>query len=191
MGKIFCLMGKSSSGKDTIYKKLMTSEQASFSKIVLYTTRPIREGEKEGREYHFILDEEMTALEQQGKIVEMRAYDTCYGVWKYATIDENMDLENRNYLMIGTIEAFVALKKYYGSDVVVPIMIELDDGVRLQRALDRERQQNVPKYSELCRRFLADEADFSSERKLEAGIERVFVNDDLDRCTKEILDYIM
>lgn len=49
MGKIFYIMGKSSSGKDTIYSRLLEDSQLGLSRIVLYTTRPMREGEQEGR----------------------------------------------------------------------------------------------------------------------------------------------
>ena len=69
-------------------------------------------------------------------------------------------------------------------------MIELDDGVRLQRALDREKTQKHPKYQELCRRYLADEQDFSQEKRAEAEIEKSFYNDDLNRCLSEIKAYI-
>ena len=83
MGRIFCLMGKSSSGKDTLYARL--SEKLHFSTIVPYTTRPIREGEEEGREYHFITEKEVEEFEKQGRIIELRAYNTVHGVWKYPT----------------------------------------------------------------------------------------------------------
>ena len=53
MGKIFYIMGKSSSGKDTIYSRLLQDSELGLSRIVLYTTRPMREGETEGKEYHF------------------------------------------------------------------------------------------------------------------------------------------
>ncbi len=56
MGKIFYLMGKSSSGKDTIYKELI-QKFPKMKRIVLYTTRPRREGERDGVEY-FFTDEE-------------------------------------------------------------------------------------------------------------------------------------
>ena len=59
MGKIFYLMGKSSSGKDTIYKKLIQDPELKLKTIVLYTTRPIRAGEQEGMEYHFVTEEVM------------------------------------------------------------------------------------------------------------------------------------
>ena len=52
MGKIVCLMGKSSTGKDTIYKELLKRKNIAFRTVVSYTTRPIRAGEQEGVEYH-------------------------------------------------------------------------------------------------------------------------------------------
>ena len=73
---------------------------------------------------------------------------------------------------------------------MLPILIELDDGERLQRALDRERGQDHPKYEEMCRRFLADGEDFSEENIKAAGIERRFSNNQLEACTRAIEDYI-
>ena len=189
MGRIFCLMGKSSSGKDTLYARL--SEKLHFSTIVPYTTRPIREGEEEGREYHFITEKEVEEFEKQGRIIELRAYNTVHGVWKYLTVDDKQtDVEHRDYLMIGTLEAYEQIRDYFGMDKVCPVYVEVDDGLRLQRALDRERAQDQPKYAEMCRRFLADEEDFSEEKIKEAEIQKRFVNDDLDLCVKNIIKYI-
>lgn len=191
MGKIFYLMGKSSSGKDTIYKKLMDDHDLALKNIVLYTTRPIRSGEQEGVEYHFVTDEDLHALSKQGRVIENRTYHTCLGDWSYFTVDdENVDLLKDSYLMIGTIESFVKTREYYGCEQVVPVMIELDDGIRLTRALEREKAQSEPKYSEMCRRFLADEADFSEEKKQQAGIISCFVNEDLNTCLSQIKEYI-
>lgn len=85
MGKIFCLMGKSSTGKDTIYKMLRDEKALQLQTIVPYTTRPIRAGETEGVEYHFIDEQRLLKLEKEGKVIEQRAYDTIYGIWRYAT----------------------------------------------------------------------------------------------------------
>lgn len=189
MGKIFCVMGKSSSGKDTLYQ--MLKKELEFDSIVPYTTRPIREGETNGVEYHFVTEEEVAELEEAGKIIELRAYNTVHGIWKYFTADDaQIDLEHRNYLMIGTVEAYQKLKAYYGEEHLVPIYIEVDDGIRLQRALNREKLQEQPKYAEMCRRFLADEVDFSEEKLAEAGIEKRFVNKTLDVTKQELMDYI-
>lgn len=191
MGNIFYIMGQSSSGKDTIYKKLLEINEQSLKTIIPYTTRPIRAGEKEGIEYHFVDEEQLEEIERTGKLIELRAYTTFHGIWKYFTVnDGQIDLTTNSYLMIGTLESYNKTREYYGKDQVIPILIELDDGVRLQRALDRERMQDIPKYQEMCRRFLADSVDFKEEKIREAGIARRFNNDDLERCLREIHLYI-
>ena len=101
-----------------------------------------------------------------------------------------IDLEKNDYVVIGTLESYVATKKYFGEDILVPIYIEVDDGVRLQRALDRERAQESPKYEEMCRRFLADSKDFSEEKIAEAEITKSFYNKSLEDCLEEIVTYI-
>lgn len=192
MGKIFYLMGKSSSGKDTLFKKLLENEKLSLRTIVPYTTRPIRDGETEGVEYYFVSEEELQTIAACGNLIELRAYQTFHGVWKYFTAaDSQIELLQNDYLMIGTLESYNKTREYYGTAKLVPILIELDDGVRLQRAIDREKLQDNPKYQELCRRFLADAEDFSELKIEEAMIERRFYNDDLERCLEEITHYIM
>ena len=74
---------------------------------------------------------------------------------------------------------------------VVPIYIEVEDGIRLERAIGRERQQREPHYEEMCRRFLADAADFSEEKLLDAQITVRFANDDLKQTEENIRDYIL
>ena len=192
MGKIFYLMGKSASGKDTIYKRIL-KECPQLKTVVLYTTRPMREGETEGVEYYFTTPEQLRAYEKAGKIIELRTYQTVYGPWSYATVDDGrIDLKNGDYLVIGTLESYEKMRDYYGADVVEPIYVTVDDGLRLERALARERQQQQePKYAELCRRYLADEEDFSEENRKRCGIVREYSNEDLDTCVKEILYRIL
>lgn len=192
MGKIFCLMGKSSTGKDTIYKMLRDEKALQLQTIVPYTTRPIRTGETEGVEYHFIDEQRLLNLEKEGKVIEQRAYDTIYGIWRYATIaDGQVNLSEHSYLLIGTLAVYTQLCAYYGKDAIVPIYIEVEDGLRLQRALDRERMQDKPKYTELCRRFLADDADFAEEALEKAGITRHFENDNLQKTVEEIAAFVL
>lgn len=192
MGKLVYLMGKSSSGKDTIFKRLLGNEQLGLKTIVPYTTRPIRNGEQNGLEYFYTDEEGYQRLRREGKIIEERAYETFHGLWRYFTIDDGqLRWDDRNYIMIGTLQAYLKMKDYFGEDKMLPVMIELDDGVRLERALKRERKQEQPRYEEMCRRFLADSEDFSEERIREAGIEHRFRNDDLESCLAEISSYIM
>ena len=190
MGKIYYMMGKSSAGKDTLYKEVLKA-LPKLKTLVLYTTRPIREGEQEGIEYHFVTDEELERFEKAGKIIEERTYDTVYGAWKYATIEDGqINLAAYDYLVIGTLESYAGMKKCYGAENLVPIYIEVEDGERLSRALSRERQQEQPKYEEMCRRFLADQKDFSEENLEEAGIVRRYYNDDKVQCLEKIIGEI-
>lgn len=191
MGKIVYLMGKSSSGKDTIYKRLLGKSEFLFYTAVLYTTRPIRAGEKNGVEYYFTDEAGFRKLQQEGKVIEDRTYHTVQGVWRYFTVvEDNIFQDQKNYLMIGTLESYEKVCAYFGREKMIPVFIDLDDGERLQRALDRERMQEVPQYEEMCRRFLADMQDFSEEKIAQAGIEKRFLNDDLERCLSEISEYI-
>lgn len=192
MGKMLYLMGKSSTGKDTVYRKLMEWKQMELKRVVPYTTRPIRLGEREGKEYHFTDDKGYELLVKQGKVIESRAYHTYHGLWRYFTVDDGeIDLQAYNYLIIGTLESYVKTAEYFGKGKVLPILLELNDGVRLQRALDRERKQENPRYQEMCRRYLADAEDFSEEKITEAGIDKRFMNDDLERCITEIKEYVL
>ncbi|MFR3730895.1 guanylate kinase [Lacrimispora sp.] len=191
MGKIFYVMGKSASGKDTIYKRLLEM-QPQLKRVILYTTRPIREGERDGEEYYFTNDKTMRELRKSGKIIEERTYQTALGPWSYFTVDDGqIDVNSENsYLMIGTLESYEKTRDYYGEERLVPIYIEVEDGIRLQRALDRELRQKEPKYAELCRRYLADEEDFKEEHLKRCNIEHRFVNDDLNSCLNDILKVI-
>lgn len=190
MGKIYYIMGKSSSGKDTLFKEI-GQRLPELKTVVPYTTRPIREGEKNGREYHFVDETGLSRLEEAGRVIELRTYHTVHGLWKYFTVDDGqIDLNTSDYLMIGTLESYEKMREYYGSEYLVPIYIEVESGERLSRALERERIQEEPKYQEMCRRFLADEKDFAEENLHRLGIERRFVNDDKEQCLEEIIEVI-
>lgn len=192
MGKIFYIIGKSSTGKDTIYKRLLVDQELNLKPLVIYTTRPIREGERQGREYFFTDEEGLEQIRRDGKLIELRSYDTIFGVWKYFTADnEQIDLGHEDYLMIGVLDSFHAVREYYGWDRVIPVFIEVEDGERLQRALNRERQEQHPKYKELCRRFLTDSEDFSEEKIQAEQIGRRFYNRELEDCVKEIRVFIL
>ena len=186
MGKIFYLMGKSASGKDSIYKRIK-EEIPRLKEIVIYTTRPMREGEKNGKEYYFVNRMEFDNLKNSGRVIEYREYQTVHGPWIYFTADDGQFDGEEDVLAIGTLESYMKLKEYLGKERLVPIYIEVEDGLRLERALQREREQKEPKYKELCRRFLADAEDFSEERLLEAEIQTRYENKNMEVCLHEIL----
>ena len=205
MKKIIYLMGKSASGKDTIYQELL-KRFPGLKRLIPCTTRPMREGERDGEDYHFVTPEELDAFEKSGKLVEKRVYETVAGPWIYATVDWETAPETEEgssaeggtsadgsgaVIGIGTLESYLKLRAYYGADRMMPVYIETDDGTRLQRALDREKKQKNPNYAELCRRFLADQQDFSEEKLMEAGILKRYQNDELPDCLARIAEDVI
>ena len=191
MGKIFYILGKSSTGKDTIYKNILEDETLGLKDIILYTTRPIRDGETDGKSYHFVSEKEYEDIKKSGLIIEERSYNTMHGVWRYFTVkDSSIDLSNNNYVIIGVLKSFIDTRDYFGSDKVVPIYIEVEDGLRLQRALNREKKPENRRFKELCRRYLADSEDFSEDKIKDVGIDKRFENVDLSSCINEVKEYI-
>ncbi len=194
MGKIFYLIGKSCAGKDSLYNIIKNDTELDLHPVIRYTTRPARDGETDGISYHFVDMDGYLDLKSRGKIIEEQVYHTIHGDWFYFTADDGgIDLTDKNYLAIGVLESFAGTRDYYGRDRVLPIYIELDDGERLQRALDRERLPENGRYAEMCRRFLADAEDFREERIRELGIkdEERFKNDNLDDCAERIKAWIL
>ena len=188
MGRIFYVMGRSASGKDTVYKKLLET-LPELRRLGTYTTRPMREGEQEGEEYHFSTEQDLENIRREGRLIEKRVYQTVHGPWTYATVDDGSFRPEGpdSFLGIGTLESWNRLREYYGPEAMFPIYLETDPGTLLERALKREKKQTPPRYAELCRRFLADEADFSEDRITAAGIVRRYRNEALDDCLAEIV----
>ena len=188
MGKIFYILGKSASGKDSLYQALRADQTLGLKGVTMYTTRPRRVGEVDGREYFFTDESGIARAREQKKLIEIRTYQTVHGPWSYFTQDDGqIDLTKDSYLMVGVLESYRSMRVYYGAEHVIPLYIEVEDGERLMRAITRERQQKSPRYAELCRRFLADVADFSEDRLAEAGIRRRFQNVNFEDCRDELV----
>ncbi|MBQ1399249.1 MAG: guanylate kinase, partial [Lachnospiraceae bacterium] len=133
--------------------------------------------------------EEMRAA---GKVIECRIYQTVQGPWAYFTPDDGqIDPESGSCLLIGTLESYQQLRAYFGADTVVPVYLTVNDGERLLRSIGREMEQKSPNLKEVCRRFLADEEDFSEEKLHEAGVEIRFENDDLEECIERVRAFIL
>lgn len=186
MAKIFCIMGKSGSGKDTIFRELLKDKSLGLKPCLIYTTRPRRKGEKDGVDYRFITEKELAELSGAGKVIETRRYDTIRGVWYYCTVEDGQFEGPCSHIVITTLASYISLRNYFGKDKVVPVYICVDDGERLRRALNREMSEEHPDYEEMCRRFLADSADFSVENLKNGGICRFYKNDNLEGCINEV-----
>ena len=192
MRYIFYIMGKSATGKNMVYEGLLGDEALGLSPLVPWTTRPIRAGERDGADYHFTDEEGLAAMEREGRVIEKRVYHTVLGDWTYFTAALREEDGEGDLLGIGTLESFEKLRDYYGAETVIPLYVETPDDVRLERALKRERKQSEPTYEEMCRRFLADQKDFSPEKIAMARVNARFSNDgDLEECLEALRGFIL
>ena len=186
---IIYLTGKSASGKDSIAKALVERVK-ELELYIPYTTKPRRSHEVDVRDYHFLTTSELEKIRAEGRVIESRTYNTIHGPWTYATVNDFDSRSEGIVLMVGTLESFKSVREKMGADKVKGLYIECPDGVRLQRALDREKSEEAPKYKEMCRRFLADEEDYSEERIKVANIDWRFNNEDLVDCVSRVEECI-
>ena len=187
MGKIFWRHGQECLGKDTIYKKLH-SRMPELKTVTIIPPDPYGTGNTMGG---IFVDLYLEQCRLKKKLIECRTYDTVYSPWSYFTVDDGqIDLEQGNYLVMGTLESYEKMRRFYGTAALVPLYIHVEDGLRLRRALEREEQQSIPKYKEMCRRYLADEEDFSPEKLERCGIVVQYENVVLEDCLREIIGQI-
>ena len=197
--KIFYIMGKSASGKDTIFQKLMYELQyrkdipegsAQYKPILMSTTRPMRSGESNGKEYNFVNYDWFLQLSHSNQVAEYRDYSTVHGTWTYFTPWSELDVSKYNRIGIGTLESYMQLKSKL-KDKIVPIYIYTDDVTRFTRAFYRELKGKQD-FTELCRRYLSDNDDYSIGKIAAANIQLMFnnSNSDITKCVDSILRYI-
>lgn len=156
MEKIFCVLGKSSAGKDTLVA--IVSKELQIPIATSVTTRSMREKESQGREYNFITEEEFKILKQKGEIAEYTTYNVADNqIWYYGLTREELE-KNKHVMVIVNPDGLEQLTKIY-EDKIVSILIECDGIERLKRSIERDKTAN-PK--EICRRFLADEESFEN-----------------------------
>ena len=188
--RLYCLMGKSGVGKDTILKRILL-ERNDLTPIITYTTRPMRTGEKNGKEYYFVTLDVFEKQKNNKSIIEYRKFNTIHGDWFYFMSNDNQidARSDKKYIVINSIFGVKKLRELYGSNVI-PIHIYVDDRDRLLRCFARETSTNED-YVEMCRRFVTDTHDYSREMFAKFGIpENRIANESLYQCIEEVNKFI-
>lgn len=148
---IVALMGKAGSGKDTLLHKIMETYPGRYHSIVSCTTRPPREGEVDGVDYHFLTVEEFTEKLLNGDLLEA----TEFNGWHYGTLSSTLSKDKIN-IGVFNPDGVISLFDYPGIDLIV-WWIQAEDKTRLIRQLNREEKPDV---EEIIRRFKTDKEDF-------------------------------
>lgn len=106
MNTILILLGESGCGKSTTREILLRNNTGyRFHKVVSYTTRPKREGEKNGEDYYFVSEEQFTKIKEENLFAETGSYRN----WHYGSLKK--DYESGNAIAILTPHGVRELQK--------------------------------------------------------------------------------
>ena len=151
---VLAIVGKSASGKD-YFAKMLTREIFYITPIVSWTTRPPREGEKEGIDYHFASEEEFLAAKQKGEFLEWSSFNG----WYYGTPHSAIETDDV-YVGVFNLDGLSSLMLHQDMYDVLPIYMDAPWPVRLKRSIKREGKFS----KEMVRRMLADHQDFAHDK---------------------------
>jgi guanylate kinase len=181
---ITILCGKSASGKDTLLKELVKD---GFEPIVSYTSRPMREGEKDGREYHFTDRETFEQMIKDDKLIEYRTYDTLVGnvpdTWYYGMAKQEFD-KGKDYVVVLDLDGAENFIGYAGKENCLVCYINAYDSNRTARAMQRGSFDET----EWKRRMKADDADFPLVRINEVCDYMIYNNTTLKDCKDKFME---
>lgn len=175
------LLGKSASGKDTVVNNLIHNYYG-YEKIITWTTRPMRPGEKQDLTYHFTDDEDFEEKIEEGFFAEWKKYNSVFGTWYYGTAVQDITNNPNNKIIILTPSGYEDIKEYINNEEILSVY--LDSSLRTLYKRLKFRGDN-PK--EIKRRLLHDIKDF---KEIKNKVNVVIKNNtrDLDELTELIKD---
>lgn len=162
MIKVVTIMGKAGAGKDALLHKIFEKYGNEFHEIVSCTTRPPREGEVDGVNYHFLTHEQFSEQLLNGEMLEA----TVFNDWCYGTSIKDLDIEKVN-IGVYNPQGVSTLLDMEGTIDILPVLVGCEPKTRLLRQLNREKDPDV---KEIIRRFQADEEDFGVDVILKLSI---------------------
>ena len=149
------LVGKTCSGKSSVAEILRT--RYGYERIVTYTTRPPRENERNGVEYHFISQEEFERLKSEDFFFETTSYDVASGeTWYYGT--PKYALKNGSCIVMNP-EGMKKVKKMLDPDAYDIKVIYLNTS---EAMIWNRLRQRGDSSDEASRRIDSDALDFES-----------------------------
>lgn len=165
---IHALVGHSASGKSTIERRL---EMKNIPRIISYTTRPMRDGEIDGIDYHFVSEREFMERLDNGLFTEHAQYRE----WHYG-LSLPDDYKEIDYVIVVTPKGFYELLEAVGSQWIRSYFISTNERTRLIRLASRGDD-----IDEVIRRIQADRIDFADfESESNFIIENIDVDKSVD-----------
>lgn len=177
-GAFIVISGPSGVGKNTIADILIDKGYGIYS--VSVTTRGIREGEKEGRDYFFVSQEEFDKNIEEDNFIEYAKYgDNYYGTLKSYVFN---NIENgTNVIAVVDIQGGVNIEKIFPEAVLIFIMPPSFEALEKRlRGRGTDCEDAILKRLDIAKR----EMDFSSH------YDYVVINNTVDECINEIINII-
>ena len=176
------IMGKTSCGKDTVVNELITKH--GFRKCVTYTTRPMRDGEKQDITYHFITEDDFKQKIRENFFAEYKSYDTELGIWYYGVALEDVENADDKTVIILTPDGYRdVIKKVKNKPK--SIYIYANNSTIKERLINRG---DDPK--EAQRRLEHDNIDF---KDVETEVDKIVYNNkgsNINDTVNKILKYL-
>ncbi|MCC8049689.1 MAG: guanylate kinase [Clostridiales bacterium] len=147
MGKVIAIAGPTCSGKTTLAKFLA---KYGFEQIVTYTTRPMRRGERDGVDYHFISETEFLKKQSEAFFAESTSYDATFGKCYYGSALKDFTDDGNKKVIVLNPRGITALDDFIFTVYLYPTYAAI-----FSRGYARGDTQQ-----ELDRRVAGDEADF-------------------------------
>lgn len=181
--KIVALFGESGAGKNRVQNAIFNTYPEFFHQIISCTTRPPRQGDKEGKDYYFMSEMEFLEHIFRDDFIEA----TSFNNWFYGTL---LDALHPNKINVGVftpsgIEALMESSYYYNLKIL-PIYIYADAKTRLIRSLQRE---DNPDIEEIIRRYGTDKEDFADINFKFMTIENGSSKMNFADCARTIYNY--
>ena len=180
------IMGKTCSGKNAVVKELVSR---GWSQIITYTSRPKRRGEKNGREYFYISEEDFASKINSGYFAEWKSYDVNGKTWYYGSPSEEIieaSLDDKNHVIIltpqGVEDTLSFLSKYISDYQINTIYLYANRSTILNRL-----QKRKDKNDSIERRMRTDDIDFKNATSL---ANKIIYNNDSDSIT-DVADKII
>ena len=163
-------------------KKLVEKD---YSRIVRYTTRPKRKGEKQGITYHFITKEEFKQKIEEGFFAEYQSYNTEFGVWYYGTALDDLENADDKSVIILEPQSYRDIKDELSDKNITCVYLYANNSTIKKRLENRGDNPN-----EVIRRMGSDNEDFKG---FENEVDRIVYNNDgdkIDDVVSKIFEYI-
>ena len=180
------IMGKTCSGKNAVVKELVSR---GWSQIITYTSRPKRRGEKNGREYFYISEEDFASKINSGYFAEWKSYDVNGKTWYYGSPSEEIieaSLDDKNHVIILTpqgVEDTLSFLSKYISDYQINIIYLYANRSTILNRLQKRKDKN----DSIERRMRTDDIDFKNATSL---ANKIIYNNDSDSIT-DVADKII